>query len=39
MPIVRLDDEAIGSGRPGEAATELHAALRRVAEAGLSTHR
>jgi 4-amino-4-deoxychorismate lyase len=33
MPIVRLDGEAIGSGRPGEAVRALHAALRREATA------
>jgi 4-amino-4-deoxychorismate lyase len=33
MPIVRLDDQAIGSGRPGEAVRQLHAALRRAAGA------
>ena len=33
MPIVRLDGEAIGSGRPGEAVRALHAALRRAAAA------
>ena len=33
MPIVRLDDQTIGSGRPGEAAVALHAALRRAAGA------
>jgi len=33
MPIVRLDDADIGSGRPGPAATALQAALRRAAEA------
>jgi len=33
MPIVRLDDKAIGSGRPGHAATSLQAALRRAAGA------
>lgn len=33
MPIVRLDDLPIGSGRPGEAASLLHAALRRSAGA------
>lgn len=31
MPIVRLDGQAIGSGRPGEAVRALHAALRRAA--------
>jgi 4-amino-4-deoxychorismate lyase len=31
MPIVRLDGEAIGDGRPGAAAIELQAGLRRAA--------
>lgn len=33
MPIVRLDDRAIGDGRPGPAASALQAALRRAAGA------
>ena len=33
MPIVRLDGEAIGGGRPGGAAVELQAGLRRAAGA------
>jgi 4-amino-4-deoxychorismate lyase len=33
MPIVRLDGRAISSGRPGPAASELQAALRRTAGA------
>jgi len=32
MPIVRLDDLAIGAGRPGEAARGLQMGLRRLAE-------
>lgn len=32
MPIVRLDDVAIGAGRPGEAARALQIGLRRSAE-------
>jgi 4-amino-4-deoxychorismate lyase len=31
MPIVRLDGQAVGPGRPGEAVRTLHAALRRAA--------
>ena len=31
MPIVRLDGQAVGAGRPGEAVRTLHAALRRAA--------
>jgi 4-amino-4-deoxychorismate lyase len=31
MPIVRVDDQPIGDGHPGPAATSLHAALRRAA--------
>lgn len=33
MPIVSLDGLVVGSGRPGEAALALHAALRRAAGA------
>lgn len=33
MPIVRLDGRPIGSGRPGDAASTLQAALRRTASA------
>jgi 4-amino-4-deoxychorismate lyase len=33
MPIVRLDDQPLGSGQPGAAAAALHAALRRAATA------
>jgi hypothetical protein len=33
MPIVRLDDAAVGNGRPGEAAVALQAGLRRAAGA------
>jgi 4-amino-4-deoxychorismate lyase len=33
MPIVRLDGEPLGAGRPGEAALALHVALRRAATA------
>ncbi|MGH3023664.1 MAG: aminotransferase class IV [Gaiellaceae bacterium] len=33
MPVVELDGERIGEGRPGPAAAELQAALRLVAEA------
>jgi 4-amino-4-deoxychorismate lyase len=32
MPVVRLDGEAVGYGRPGPAAITLQAALRRAAE-------
>ncbi len=32
MPIVRLDDAPVGDGRPGQAAQELQAGLRRAAE-------
>jgi 4-amino-4-deoxychorismate lyase len=32
MPIVRLDDRAVGTGRPGDAVRALHAALRHAAE-------
>lgn len=38
MPIVRLDGQVIGSGRPGEAASVLHAALRRAAGTGHDAH-
>ena len=33
MPVVELDEEPIGDGRPGPAAAELQAALRRAAGA------
>ena len=33
MPVVELDGEAIGDGRPGRATAELQAALRRAAAA------
>jgi 4-amino-4-deoxychorismate lyase len=33
MPIVRLDDAAVGDGRPGEAAVALQAGIRRAAGA------
>jgi 4-amino-4-deoxychorismate lyase len=33
MPVVALDGEAVGDGRPGPAAAELQAALRRAAGA------
>ena len=33
MPVVELDGTAVGDGRPGPAATELQAALRRAAGA------
>jgi hypothetical protein len=32
MPAVALDGEAIGDGRPGAAARELQAGLRRLAQ-------
>jgi branched-subunit amino acid aminotransferase/4-amino-4-deoxychorismate lyase len=33
MPVVALDDAPVGDGRPGPAAAELQAALRRAAGA------
>jgi 4-amino-4-deoxychorismate lyase len=37
MPIVRLDGQTIGAGRPGQAALTLHTALRRAAAAANGT--
>jgi 4-amino-4-deoxychorismate lyase len=34
LPVVELDGRAIGEGRPGDAARDLQAALRRLATAG-----